>query len=463
MLNLESNNDLVVAKRGTSDLMGRVLFALVLFFVLGLVHAQALAARCPEVSRDIPSANVSALALFRARVVEPERVGEGRQSLPDGFDTAEAHGARGDGVADDTRALQEALAEGLQVWLQSGRVYRITRRLDLGTGNALMSDGSATLLLSAGVDGFDNQIALRTDAALYGTRGVGLRVMGKNIAISDLFIVKEYADDRYVIGIDVRESSGVTIRRVRLRGFSLAPGIITIRSSDDVEVGHSLIHSSCTQSVDVPTDVATFQITGISVDDTRVAGRGSTGLRLHNNVIADLRMVPLTARGEQSDGINFAAIGTGSGSMITDNDIQNVDEGIDLFGSGIEIRGNRVAAHSLPLKLIHGARRIVAADNVFSPGPKGQAIGMFRANPAEPRRQVQDILIERNRVNMLAGQRAGVFVDAGGEYGPAAITLRNNRFVVDECRQQAIACSATQCTTAGNSKAPVQAGARCRD
>jgi len=410
-------------------------------------------------SPDIRSANAAALAFFERRAVRPSERGATTPTRPEGFVTAEAYGARGDGLTDDTLALQGALATGRGVWLQPAHVYRITRRLELGNGAAIASDGSATLLMAAGPQAFDNAIAVRTEAGLYSVRGTGLRVQGKDISISDLFIVKEYADDRYVIGIDIVGSSHVTIRRVRLRGFSLAPGIVTVRSSDDVEIASSLIHSSCTQSRNVPEDVPAFQITGISVDDTRVGGRGSTGLRLRNNVIADLRMVPLTARGDQSDGINFAAIGTGAGSVIVDNDIQGVDEGIDLFGSDIQVRGNRVAAHGLPLKLIHGASGIVVTENRFTPGPKARAIGMFRAT--EPRRQVRDILIQRNRIDLSSSDQAGIFVDAGGEYPPSAITLRQNLFVVGQCRKQSIACSPSQCTIEGNERVQVEGGARC--
>ena len=317
--------------------------------------------------------------------------------------------------------------------------------------------------MSAGPQAFDNRIAQRSEAALYSARGTGLRVEGQHISIRDVFIVKEYADERYVIGIDVVGSSHVSILRVRLRGFSLAPGIVTVRSSNDVEVASSLIHSSCTQSVDIPGDVPSFQITGISVDDARVGGRGSTALRLRNNVIADLRMVPLTVRGDQSDGINFAAIGTGAGSFIIGNDIQGVDEGIDLFGGDMQIRGNRVAAHSVALKLIHGARGIIVTKNRFTPGSNGHAIGMFRANPPEPRRQVQDILVQGNRIDLSSSDRVGVFIDAGGEYPPSAITLRQNLFVVGQCRKQAIECSPKQCTEDSNAKVQVEGGASCRE
>jgi hypothetical protein len=264
-----------------------------------------------------------------------------------------------------------------------------------------------------------------------------------------------------VIGIDVLAASHVSIRRVRLRGFSLSPGIVTVRSSFDVEIASSLIHASCTQSTELPADIASFQITGISVDDTRVRETGSRNVTLRNNVIADLRMVPLTTRQEQSDGINFAAVGTGAGSTIVDNDISGVDEGIDLFGRGIVVRGNRVAAHSVALKLIHGAREIVAVDNQLTPGPNGRAIGLFGAAPEQAQRQVRDVRIERNVMDLSAGSRAGVHVDADRSYSPQAIELRQNVFIVRDCKQVAMACTKSQCTTSGNRTLSSQTRAAC--
>lgn len=416
---------------------------------------------CPTAISNIAAGNADALTFFQQRVVKRADVGTAARSRPDGFDTPEAHGARGDGVTDDTRALQGALASGKGVWLASGHVYRFTRRLRLGSGATLSSDGSATLLMSAGPGAFDNQVARRVDAALYSENGVGIRVEGQNINISDLFLVKEYADGRYVIGIDVVDAAKVSIRRVRLRGFSLAPGIVTIRSSDNVEFSSSLIHASCTQFLEIPADIATFQITGISIDDSRVRGRASTNLRLHNNVIDDVRMIPLTTRREQSDGINFASGGVGLGSVVSDNFISGVDEALDLFGAGINVRGNRLAATGTVLKLIHGARDIFVRGNEITPGPNAKAIGLYRANPPELARQVRDIVIERNQINLDATQSRGVVVDLAGELLPTGITLRQNKFLVSQCQQQTIRCNQQQCIEENNEKVRSRGGQAC--
>jgi hypothetical protein len=418
---------------------------------------------CPAVSNDIAKGNAAAVSLFNQRVVKPNSVGTASKVKPPGMESASGNGAKGDGVADDTKALQGALAKGGGVWLESGRVYRISQRLELGTGAALVSDGTATILMSAAPGGFDNKVGRRDERGALSERGVGLRIKGERVTLSDFHLVKEYMDGQYVVGIDVVSSSNVTIRRVRLRGFSLAPGIVTIRSSDNVELSHSLIHASCTAWPELPEDIASYQITGISVDDVRVSNRGSTALTIRNNVI-DVRMMPVTRRKDQSDGINFAAPGTGRGSLVADNDVQGADESIDLFGAGIEVRGNRLTSVGSGVKLIHGAREILIADNEFNMvGPKALAMPVFRATPAEESRRVRDIRIEGNRIHMQAGQRFGVLVDEANEMEPTGIVLRQNQFYVNECRQEAVRCSARQCRSDNNDKSRGRGGPHCRE
>jgi len=401
---------------------------------------------CPSVPADVHKANAAAQSLFEQRAIRPG--GAASKTRPPGMESALVNGARGDGVADDTQALQAALKKRGAVWLETGRVFRITRRLELGTGAALVSDGTATILLSAAAGAFDNTAARRSDAALYGERGAGLRVSGERVTLSDFFLVKEYADGKHVIGIDVVSAADVVIRRVRLRGFSLAPGIVSIRSSDNVEVSSSLVQG-CSRVRPAAEDPAAAPVTGIAVDDERVGDRASSGVQLRNNVI-DVRMHGPVARGNPSDGIRMAAIGGGKGSAIVDNDIQGADEALDLAGQGIEVRGNRLTAAGRALRLADGARNVAVIGNEFKPGSRGHAIALQRARPPEGIRQVKAIRIERNRFQLRTAERPGVLVEDDGEYSPTGISLRDNQFLLGDCRQVAVQCSARQCTQAGN-------------
>ena len=204
--------------------------------------------------------------------------------------------------------------------------------------------------------------------------------------------------------------------------------------------------------------MASFQVTGLSVDDSRVNGRGSSAIEVLNNVISGLRMVPLTARREQSDGINFAAIGSGQGSRVQDNLIEGVDEGIDLFGTGIRVVGNQVRASGLAVKLIHGARQVELVDNELHAGRQG-AVGLYTANPPEERRQVRDILIKGNRI--IAEGHPPVALDSQGPWPPLAITLQDNEYRVTDCSRPPLVCAVAQCTVQGDRRVKIVDASLC--
>lgn len=436
-----------------------VLRVLLAFFALwAAAGARAQEARCPQ-PQAIEAGNRAAEALFRRHAVNPAATGSAPAARPAGFVDAADFGARGDGRADDSAALQRALSEGGKVWLAPRGVYRLTRRLSLAGNAALASDGSATLLLAAGPGALDNALGERSEGALYGERGVALRIEGSDIAVRDLHLVREFAEDRYVIGIDVRASRRVTLERLRLRGFSLAPGIVTIRSSEEVRVASLLIHDSCTASTQLPVDVPAFQITGISIDDVRVERRGSARLIIENNVIAGLRMIPLTSRRVQTDGIHFAQIGTGHGSVVRDNYVADVDEALDIFGSGIEATGNRLHATGTVVKLIHGARSVTLRGNQISAAGEALAIGLYRG--AEEERHVRDVVIEGNHLRVPGLRRPAISVDSEGPFAPSGITVQDNRFEVSACNQSVLHCSAQQCATRSNQRRVAGAPTDC--
>jgi len=434
------------------------LFTLVLVVALCYLHlpsarAQQSSAPCGLTS-SIPQGNRLSHETFRMFVRRPDLVGSPDAQIPSGFTAASQFGATGNGKQDDTEALQNALDKARRVWLKPNGTYRISRRLTLRDQRQLASDGTATLLLARGVSGFSNTSIDRNELGLYSQSGTGLLLEGTGITLRDVYIVKEYEDDRYVIGVEVRSAAGVLINRVRLRGFSLAPGIITVRrGSRNVTVSNSLIHASCSMSIKAPPPpvVSSFQITGIVVDDSPLIPPASERITISNNVIVDLYMKPITSRGDQTDGINFGGIRTGNNSRIENNFINHVAEGIDLFGANIIVANNDIGGREQAIKLIHGARDIQILQNHITGKPSISGVGIWTSG--EEGRRVEDIRISHNVFDMRYTTKPGIFVDRTGAYPPSKVIIEENRFLVNSCAFEAVSCDALhQCSERDNDK-----------
>jgi hypothetical protein len=415
-------------------------------------------APCPAPSLQPQGAEARQLAdrTFAAHALRPGQVTAPPKQAPRNYVEAEQFGAAGNGSADDTAALQAALRSGHQVWLRPGASYRITRRIELNSGQALVSDGSALVLMDA--EAFDNRRARRSNAGIYSTQGTGLQVHGEDILLQGFHLVRLWTDDRYVIGIDVTQSKNVSLLNLRLRGFSLAPGIVTIRSSNDVTLSGTLINESCSATTEVPEDIASLQVTGISVDDSRVGQQDSHRISILDNVILGVVMVPNTYRGNQSDGINFAGTGSNEGSVVEGNWVAGSDEGLDIFGRDIAVRHNRIEASSVAIKLIHGARNSEVLGNEIHGGRLG-AIGIYTAKPAVEERQVRSITVRENQIH--SGRRPPLQVDSHGTWAPSEISLQDNTYWVADCGVPAPHCPSGQCRAHGESQRTYSNNAFC--
>ncbi len=364
---------------------------------------------------------------------------------------------------DDTGRLQAALDRHGRVMLREGQVYSITRQLRLGDGVHLAGEGAgATLFLrNSTAGGFDNKIQSRI--AVFDGRGEGMRITGKNITLDNLFIVKEYEDDTYVVGITVRGASGVTLNQLRMRGFALAPGIISVHSGSGVSITNSIIHASCSRSKNPPSrenggDMGAFQITAIGIDDNRPNG-SSQRVIIRNNVIRDLGIEESgNSRGDQSDGINIShSRYAPEPGLIEANHIANVAEAIDLFGRNIVVRDNILSGTQLSIKLIHGARGIEITGNQINGAPRYGAIGAFTANTESgAERQVRDIAITRNEFDLRGSDKYAIVIDSREGFVPENITIRRNRFRLPACNHPAILCETGQCDRGGNKKFDAQ-------
>ncbi len=408
------------------------------------------------VPADVVAGNRISDDTFRNFVRRGDLVGTPPIAKPAGYEPASKYGAVGNGQHDDTLAIQNALNNGRRVWLDPDRTYLITKRLELRDGMELASNGTSTLLLARGEAGFSNTKTKRIEGQIYSPTGTGLLIQGSKASIRDIYIVKQYEDGKYVIGIEMRDAKDVSLQRLRFRGFSIAPGIITIRNSRNIKVASSIIHASCSQWPDGPSqesgDVGSFQITGITVDDD-IPG-SSERVSIVNNVIVDLLLrppvsSPAASRGDQTDGINFAGKQKSSGSHVEFNYVNHVAEALDIFGKDIVVRHNTLGARVLGIKLIHQARDIrIESNTIF--GKLGYAgIKIYNVQPGQPPIVVENIQVVGNRIDVTSAENitagyAALDVQSGvGQ--PNNVTFRSNRISVTKCEQQALICGPNQC------------------
>jgi len=419
------------------------------FFVLLMGLPVAAMADICGAPRDIALGNGYSDLVFAAYALDPVDAPP-VQAEPD-YAIVRASGR------DDTDRLQAALDTYRRVQLVEGQVYAISRQLVLGSDTHLVGGGEgATILMrnSAGSD-FANQIQSRSE--IFDSNIEGLRLSGQDISLRNLFIVKEYRDNTYGVAVNVRAASRVTLDRLRIRGFALAPGIISVQSAHDVVISNSIIHASCSHSKNAPNginggDYGAFQITGIVVDDMRPQG-SSSGVTIRNNVIRDLNMdAKGNPRGDQTDGINIhQTLNATAPGLIENNHIANVAEGIDLFGHNIVVRNNRVEGSQLAIKLIHGARQVHIVGNIFGGQPSIAAIAAYSSRE-DTDRQVQDVWIIENEFDLAQSSVPAVLIDRDPTFTPQRLSIIGNRFSVPQCAQIAVNCGEGQCWELNNVK-----------
>jgi|GEM_PF-775041 len=263
-------------------------------------------------------------------------------------------GAAGDGVTDDTAALQSVLTAGKSVLLGHGKTYLISAALNItAAGTGIIGDGSATLLMSEAAGAFDNADA--SVGARYGANAVGISASGvRRPVVRGLRIrYRAWTDLRYVKAIALRNCSDIECSGNSISNFSRAKGLVTLNDVTGGTVsGNHIFDCRTLATSGTATDA---QITGIELDNdaaTASSGIAITGNRIRNLTLGDAARAAL---GYQTDGINIAKYYS-TNHVVSGNIIENVGEGVDCFGSNCVITGNRInRCFNYGVKHVHGA------------------------------------------------------------------------------------------------------------
>jgi hypothetical protein len=262
--------------------------------------------------------------------------------------------------ADQYSTLQQALTVaqgngGGAVWLTPGKRYTLTTQITIPSRCGLMSDGTAEIYCPVSV--FTNtSLGTRYTATSAAIDMSGLTVSPYTINTAPFLIgvriTSEVGDGRVVDAIVARNVEELRIERCEISRFPVG---CAIRAASLVggSICDNWIHDFTSSAVwgSAP------QITGVELDNDRVNSVGSIGVRICRNSIRDLTVSGslLSTYGFETDGINLAHQATNN-CIVNDNWIDNVGEGIDVFGKLNTFSGNNIRnAYIWGLKFIHGA------------------------------------------------------------------------------------------------------------
>jgi polygalacturonase len=157
----------------------------------------------------------------------------------------EFYGALGNGTADDTAALQEALDKGKQVQLRPGKTYRITSRLVMPDNSALLGDGTATIFMPN--TAFANAVVNNK----YQTNSCGIDVSGEligpfrpkqNVTIRGIRLQYQTATGRFVDGVVSRNVRNLRVEDCEIFGFPTGAALRLNTLSGQSIVARNHIH-----------------------------------------------------------------------------------------------------------------------------------------------------------------------------------------------------------------------------
>ncbi len=292
-------------------------------------------------------------------------------------------GAIGNGIADDTAALQSVLTAGKSVILNSAKTYRITQRLDITAAGTGIEGNGARIVMSTAAGHFDNGLY----ANRYNANAVAIRASDlTGVFVRNLRIAPDaWVDLRYLKAVYLQRCNRLTVSGLEAWNFSRSSGVITLNDCTGGDLAGNHIHDCWTNAVTgSPAEAAEAQITGICVDPD--AATGTSEILISGCRFINLTMVSaaVAAIGYQTDGVNLQGNQNKptENCRIVHNVFYNLGEGIDIFGNDNIVAHNQLErCFNRAVKLIHGASRNDIAFNQIRDGGFGGIVVSGSMNP----------------------------------------------------------------------------------
>ncbi len=368
----------------------------------------------------------------------PDGVGAVQTTAADKFKesiSVKDFGAVGDGVADDTVAINAALAalSGTGEYLRMPvGTYNVSSTINIPTKTGMIGDRGAKIF--ALKSGFNN-VTDPTD--LYSSNTMVIDMSGGTVSpftanddqkLIGMVIEFETFDGTVVNAVTARNCSNVEIDRNEIKNFNTSTGISLQSLTKGGRITNNYIHDfSNTKDYGGSYTVGDINLFGIEVDDDRINDVISSHVLIEGNHIENIAHTgaALTAYTDQSDAIG---IQKGTYIKVLGNTLVDVNEAIDLYGEYC-IVSNNVCKDNLGfgIKLIHGARfNTVSNNQVTNAGYGGIVVsgGAATLPNTEYNLFSDNVIIGIDPNNDIVGTTGCIQVDDQGNG-----TANNNSFV----------------------------------